>query len=710
MLVAHFRENVMSPLSILAALLLAAPPAQAGGLITVFDQWLNPIDEIAVDIQPGQMIKHMDIGPTGTIWLVTTDNGHGIGCVPTDDYVRGLTTTGTEILLQDGVFMQTAAVEIANGEVLVGGNFTFASTEDLHRYEANGELAATTTLTPTSHGLYDMLVTDAGQVFAVGKTGGSERIWEIDPTTGLELQVYDNPQNYDIYSIAFDEAQDRLWAYFSTSGEKKLVAFDLSLNEVSSIDLGDWTYLFVPAIQVRDDGKLLLLVEGQQGGVIWTVSQTGAIEAAHPLLRPHVGGFMRAMRLDADGRLLVASTGATPIEEIEVYADDPTPGATTRWTMRAVLPADLPPNAKLYFGFPSDVGVDEVDVADLEFLAGIDGGIGNFDASFMGVYFERDGTGTTIPTGTELILRFADIENPDQTPTYGLSFSYGAPVGCSDEEGIATTREDERPKMELAVDIDGDGIDNPDDVCVYLQDDGTDTDSDGLGDACDDDDDGDTVLDGADNCPLATNALQHDLDDDGLGDVCDDDLDGDGYANASDNCPDVANPGQDTTRTTRATGPKPVTARTTTATTRPTRDSPISTTTTLRTAWTTTRTGTERPLPPTVMTSTRPPPPPSPRSATGSTTTATETPTRGSATSTTAACRTAWKWTAMATACPTWRKTTSAPTEGLTSGCGCAVGTVSPIHGGWLLVLAGLALRRRQTRPQSCTTRRRPTR
>ena len=54
-----------------------------------------------------------------------------------------------------------------------------------------------------------------------------------------------------------------------------------------------------------------------------------------------------------------------------------------------------------------------------------------------------------------------------------------------------------------------------------------DTDSDGTGDACSDDNDGDGVLNDADNCPLFSNAEQIDTDSDGIGDLCDDDDDND---------------------------------------------------------------------------------------------------------------------------------------------------------------------------------------
>ena len=105
-------------------------------------------------------------------------------------------------------------------------------------------------------------------------------------------------------------------------------------------------------------------------------------------------------------------------------------------------------------------------------------------------------------------------------------------------------------------DIDGDSICNGRDNCRTIgNSDQADIDSDGVGDVCDDDDDGDGVddeleaacqsdpadagnmptdgdgdgiCDAMDNCPQTVNAEQINFDDDEAGDACDDDDDGDG--------------------------------------------------------------------------------------------------------------------------------------------------------------------------------------
>jgi len=94
-------------------------------------------------------------------------------------------------------------------------------------------------------------------------------------------------------------------------------------------------------------------------------------------------------------------------------------------------------------------------------------------------------------------------------------------------------------------DDDGDSVPNVDDNCpADTNPEQTDTDLDGLGDACDPDDDGDGVDDVVDNCPFTANPGQEDLDMDGLGDPCDGDVDGDGVPDSDDNCPSEPNPYQ----------------------------------------------------------------------------------------------------------------------------------------------------------------------
>ncbi len=71
-------------------------------------------------------------------------------------------------------------------------------------------------------------------------------------------------------------------------------------------------------------------------------------------------------------------------------------------------------------------------------------------------------------------------------------------------------------------DSDSDGVPDDADNCVDTANaDQADFDNDGIGDVCDDDIDGDTILNINDNCPMTPNTNQSDVNNNGVGDVCD---------------------------------------------------------------------------------------------------------------------------------------------------------------------------------------------
>lgn len=95
-------------------------------------------------------------------------------------------------------------------------------------------------------------------------------------------------------------------------------------------------------------------------------------------------------------------------------------------------------------------------------------------------------------------------------------------------------------------DDDNDTIPDGTDICPFNAADAKDAGGALINDGryCDDDKDDDGARDAVDNCPVMPNPDQLDTDSDGLGNACDDDDDKDGVKDADDNCDLIANPDQ----------------------------------------------------------------------------------------------------------------------------------------------------------------------
>ncbi len=148
-------------------------------------------------------------------------------------------------------------------------------------------------------------------------------------------------------------------------------------------------------------------------------------------------------------------------------------------------------------------------------------------------------TGSVDTDGDGLIDTLEDTLGTDPTNPDTDGDGVNDPLDCNPTDASESTIEE----CSVPFDTDGDGVTDDEDNCPQdPNSDQTDTDGDGSGDACDDDDgstgdvDGDGIPDNVDNCSLIANPGQEDINPvDGIGDICQlnpavsaNDADGDG--------------------------------------------------------------------------------------------------------------------------------------------------------------------------------------
>jgi hypothetical protein len=160
-----------------------------------------------------------------------------------------------------------------------------------------------------------------------------------------------------------------------------------------------------------------------------------------------------------------------------------------------------------------------------------------------GTCTDTDGDG--VPDTTD---NCRTTSNPTQLNTDGDSMGDACDAD-DDNDGLLDTAEPSGCSLDPDCDndnvsdgnLDPDGagpiVAGPDNCVTVANTNQLNTDGDAFGDACDADDDNDTLADGSDNCPTVANVSQTNTDGDSQGDACDTDDDNDGYADTEETAP-----------------------------------------------------------------------------------------------------------------------------------------------------------------------------
>ncbi|MFT6399273.1 MAG: putative repeat protein (TIGR01451 family)/MYXO-CTERM domain-containing protein [Bradymonadia bacterium] len=290
---------------------------------------------------------------------------------------------------------------------------------------------------------------------------------------------------------------------------------------------------------------------------------------ACPSTPPLSGGTLSPPVVIEAARLVI-NISTDPTDGEEVWPHD-----VITYTVNVTNTGEAP-TTTAEFGFPLPDGA--VYVPNSTTLNGSSvgdvGGRMAFDSS-RSINSPGDGTGVILPDAGATMTFQLEVAFDALDPVVGVAeVDADGTVGPGDVLSESTSHPVDR-------DVDGDGLQNPDEDVDGngdlrnddtdgdgapnfndLNDDGDlfttpeedlngngdprddDTDGDGTPNYLDPDDDGDGVFNVDDNCPLIPNSDQIDTDGDGVGDACEGDRDGDGIPDVDDNCIDIPNRSQ----------------------------------------------------------------------------------------------------------------------------------------------------------------------
>lgn len=246
-------------LAVFSLFFFLVPVAMAEQYVSTFTPSGNLLNTFGAGLNEDEMVTFVDEGPTGDLWIGRMDTSHSTMQFNPDDMVIRFSPSGEQLQIVKGPMRYPKAIGfVSSGDMYIGAKPDGGALGDDFFYVFEPDGTYDFSFGSLNDNVEDIVVTADDRIFATTSNAGT--LWEFD-MAGNQINKFQIPGYYFGRDLALDTtvAGSRLWVYEpkNGAGNDRIVAYDLSFNEISQFELDHIDNPFLAGLEILPSGNLL---------------------------------------------------------------------------------------------------------------------------------------------------------------------------------------------------------------------------------------------------------------------------------------------------------------------------------------------------------------------------------------------------------------------------------------------------------------------